>query len=60
MRATSRVVLVGLVVAMLGVSRAGQAALPIVVNVDATVGPSQTLVAKLNFPLPNPTTATFT
>ena len=60
MRATSRVVLLGLVVAMLGVSRAGQAALPIVVNVVATVGPSQTLVAKVNFSLLNPTTVTFT
>jgi len=60
MRATSGVVLVGLVAGMLTVARAGQAQRPIVVNVDVTVGPSQTAVATLSFPLPNPTTATFT
>jgi hypothetical protein len=60
MRATMRVVLVALVLVMLSVPRAAHAVAGIYVNVDVTVGPSQTLVATMAFPVPNPTTATFT
>jgi hypothetical protein len=60
MRATTRVVLVALIFVMLSVPRAAHAVAGIYVNVDVTVGPSQTLVATMAFPLPNPTTATFT
>lgn len=60
MRATSPVVAAALVLVTLAVPRAADAVAGITINVDANVGPSQTLVATLSFPLPNPTTATFT
>ena len=60
MRGSSRIGVVALFAVTLGFARASQALQPVVVNVDRTVGPSQKLVATLNFPLPEPTTVTFT